>query len=63
MQRDVGDVGGPDLIHSRDQPEVQQAANQLGGNNLSGAGEEGWGESLKVLGGSGGYGSGFGDGW
>jgi len=35
----------------------QQAADQLGGNNLGGAGEEGLGE---VLGGRGGYGSGFG---
>jgi len=37
----------------------QQAANELGGDHLGGAGEEGWGE---VLGGRGGYGSGFGDG-
>ena len=35
----------------------QQAADQLGGNLLGGAGEEGLGE---VLGGRGGYGSGFG---
>ena len=34
----------------------QQAADQLGGNLLGGAGEEGLGE---VLGGRGGYGSGF----
>jgi len=27
----------------------QQAADQLGGNELGGAGEEGWGELLKVL--------------
>jgi len=27
----------------------QQAANELGGNNLSGAGEEALGEGLKVL--------------
>jgi len=37
----------------------QQAANQLGGDHLSGAGEEGLGE---VLGERSGYGSGFG-GW
>jgi len=30
---------------------------------LGGAGEEGWGEGLKVLGGRGGYGSGLGDGY
>ena len=35
----------------------QQAADELGGNQLSGAAEEGLGE---VLGGLGGYGSGFG---
>jgi len=35
----------------------QQAADELGGDDLGGAGEEGWGE---VLGGRGGYGSGFG---
>jgi len=34
----------------------QQAADELGGNELGGAGEEGWGE---VLGGLGGYGSGL----
>jgi len=34
----------------------QKAANELGGNLLGGAGEEGWGE---VLGGRGGYGGGF----
>jgi len=33
----------------------QQAADELGGDELGGAGEEGWGE---VLGGRGGYGSG-----
>jgi len=37
----------------------QQAADELGGDDLGGAGEEGWGEGLKVLGGRGGYGSGF----
>jgi len=37
----------------------QQAADELGGDQLGGAGEEGWGE---MLGGRGGYGSGFGDG-
>jgi len=37
----------------------QQAADQLGGNELGGAGEEGVGE---VLGGRGGYGSGLGSG-
>ena len=37
----------------------QQAADELGGNLLGGAGEEGLGE---VLGGRGGYGSGFGSG-
>jgi len=31
----------------------------LRGDDLSRAGEEGWGEGLKVLGGLGGYGSGF----
>ena len=35
----------------------QQAADEVGGNQLGGAGEEGLGE---VLGGLGGYGSGFG---
>jgi len=35
----------------------QQAADQLGGNELGGAGEEGWGE---MLGGRGGYGNGLG---
>jgi len=35
----------------------QQAADELGGNNLSGAGEKGWRE---VLGRRGGYGSGLG---
>ena len=38
----------------------QQAADELGCNLLGGAGEEGWGERLKVMGGRGGYGSGFG---
>jgi len=37
----------------------QQAAHQLGGNELGGAGEEGWGEGLEGLRGRGGYGSGF----
>jgi len=37
----------------------QQAADELGGDDLGGAGVEGWG---KVLGGRGGYGSGLGDG-
>jgi len=37
----------------------QQAADELGGNNLSGAGEEALGE---MLGGRGGYGSGLGGG-
>jgi hypothetical protein len=36
----------------------QQAADQLRGNLLGGAGEEGLGESWEVLGGRGGYGSG-----
>ena len=36
----------------------QQAADELGGDNLGGAGEEGLGE---VFGGRGGYGSGLGD--
>ena len=35
----------------------QQAADELGGNLLGGAGEEGWGE---VTGGRGGYGGGLG---
>jgi len=38
----------------------QQAADQLGGNELGGAGEEGWGDGLKALGGLGGYGGGSG---
>jgi len=29
FQRDVGDVGGPDLIHSHDQPEVHQTGESL----------------------------------
>jgi hypothetical protein len=29
LQRDVGDVGGPDLFNSRDQPEVQQTRKSL----------------------------------
>jgi len=29
----------------------QQAADELGGDHLGGAGEEGWGKGLKVLGG------------
>jgi len=37
----------------------QQAADELGGDDLSGAGEEGWGESWEGLGG---YWSGLGDG-
>jgi len=37
-----------------------KAADELGGNHLGGAGEEGLGE---VLGERGGYGSGYGDGW
>jgi hypothetical protein len=40
----------------------QQAANQLRGDHLSGAGEEGLGERWEVLGGRGGYGSGLGGG-
>ncbi len=39
----------------------QQAANQLGGDDFGGAGEEGLGESWEVLGGRGGYGSGLGE--
>jgi len=35
----------------------QQAADQVGGNLLGGAGEEGWGEDLKVPGGRSGTGS------
>ena len=41
----------------------QQAADQLGSNQLGGAGEEGLGEGWEVLGGRGGYGDGFGDRW
>jgi hypothetical protein len=40
-------------------PFHQQAANQLGGNLLGGAGEEGLGEEWEVLGGRGGFGSGW----
>jgi len=40
----------------------QQAADELGGDDLSGAGEEGLGEGWEVLGERGGYGSGLGDG-
>jgi len=41
----------------------QQAADQLGGDHLGGAGEEGLGEMVwELLGRRGGYGSGFGDG-
>ena len=40
----------------------QQAADELKGDDLSGAREEGLGERLRVLGGRGGYGSGLGDG-
>jgi len=39
-----------------------QAADELGCNLLGGAGEEGWGKGLKVMGRRGGYGSGLGDG-
>ncbi len=38
----------------------QQAADELGGNHLSGAGEEGLGEGWEELGERGGYESGFG---
>jgi len=39
----------------------QQAADQVGGNLLGGAGEEALGEMVwELLGGRGGYGSGFG---
>jgi len=38
----------------------QQASDELGGDDLSGAGEEGLGEGLEGLGGRGGYGSGLG---
>jgi len=41
----------------------QQATDELGCDLLSGSGEEGWGEGLKVLGGRGGYGSGLGVAW
>jgi len=37
----------------------QQAADELGGDQLGRAGEEGLGEGLEVLGGRGGYGSGY----
>jgi hypothetical protein len=39
-------------------PFHQQAADQLGGNQLGRAGEEGLGQGWEVLGGRGGYGSG-----
>jgi len=42
----------------------QQAADQLGGNELGGAGEQGWGEMVwELLGRRGGCGSGFGEDW
>jgi len=42
----------------------QQAADELGGDQLGGAGEEGLGEGWEILGdGLGGYGSGFGSGF
>jgi len=41
-------------------PFHQQAAVQLGGGHLGGAGEEALGEVLGVRGG---FGSGYGDGW
>ncbi len=37
----------------------QQAADEVGGNQLGGAGEEGLGEGWEVLGGRGGFGSGL----
>jgi len=40
----------------------QQATNQVGGDQLGGAGEEAAGESWEVLEGRGGYGSGLGNG-
>jgi hypothetical protein len=40
-------------------PFHQQTANQLGGNLLGGAGEETLGEGWEVVGGRGGYGSGY----
>ena len=39
----------------------QQAADEVGGNLLGGAGEEALGEDWEVVGGRGGYGSGLGD--
>jgi len=41
-------------------PFHQQAADELGGNQLGGASEEGLGEGWEGLGGRGGYGSGLG---
>ena len=38
----------------------QQAADEVGGDDFGGAGEEGLGEDWEVLGGRGGYGSGLG---
>jgi len=29
LQRDIGDVGRPDLIHTREQPEIHQAGESL----------------------------------
>ena len=40
-------------------PFHQQAADEVGGDQLGGAGEEGLGESWEVVGGRGGYGGGF----
>jgi len=30
LQRDVGDIGGPDLIHSRDRADLHEAGKPLG---------------------------------
>ena len=30
LQRDVGDIGGPDLIHSRDRADIHKAGKPLG---------------------------------
>ena len=57
--------------HTPEQPAVllafhQPATNQVGGDQLGGAGEEGLGKGWEILGDGlgGGYGSGFGgDGW
>jgi hypothetical protein len=38
---------------------IRQAADEVRGNHLSGAGEEGLGEDWEDLGGRGGYGSGY----